>query len=137
MKQVNLGISKKILALFLGLMLSVCTFAQTSTVTGRVIDVNGEPIIGVNVSVDGGKMNVITDIDGNFSIKAAPGSFLNISFIGYKSQKVSAESTPMRIVLKDTHGRSCDATFHPIPLEDLKGKWITPRVLVSSDKLNF
>ena len=43
----------------------------------------------------------------------------------------------MRIVLKDTHGRSCDATFHPIPMEDLKGKWITPRVLVPSDKLNF
>ena len=43
----------------------------------------------------------------------------------------------MRIVLKDTLGRSCDSTLHPIPLEDLKGKWITPRVLVPSGKANF
>jgi hypothetical protein len=43
----------------------------------------------------------------------------------------------MRVILKDTLGRSCDSTFHPIPLEDLKGKWITPRVLIPSDKMNF
>ena len=135
MKQVNLGISKKILVLFLGLMLSVCTFAQTSTVTGRVIDVNGEPIIGVNVSVDGGKMNVITDIDGNFSIKAAPGSFLNISFIGYKSQKVSAESTPMRIVLKDNAVLLQDAIvigYGTVKKNDLTGSVVA----MKPDELN-
>ena len=43
----------------------------------------------------------------------------------------------MRIVLKDTLGRSCVSSFHPIPLEDLKGKWITPRILVPSGKMNF
>ena len=43
----------------------------------------------------------------------------------------------MRIVLKDTLGRSCDAAFHPIPLEAMKGKWITPRILVPSGKMNF
>jgi len=43
----------------------------------------------------------------------------------------------MRIVLKDTLGRSCDSTFNPIPLNDLKGKWITPRILVPSGKKNF
>jgi hypothetical protein len=40
----------------------------------------------------------------------------------------------MRIVLKDTLGRSCDSTFHPIPLEEMKGKWTTPRILVPSGK---
>ena len=41
----------------------------------------------------------------------------------------------MRIILKDSLGRSCDSTFHPIPIEDLKGKWITPRILVPSGKM--
>jgi hypothetical protein len=43
----------------------------------------------------------------------------------------------MRIVLKDTLGRSCDSAFHPIPLGAMKGKWITSRVLVPSGKMNF
>jgi hypothetical protein len=43
----------------------------------------------------------------------------------------------MRIVLKDTFGRSCDSTFHPIQDKDLKGKWITQRILVPSDQMKF
>ena len=39
----------------------------------------------------------------------------------------------MRIILKDTLGRSCDSFFHPIPLEELRGRWVTPRVLVPSN----
>jgi hypothetical protein len=43
----------------------------------------------------------------------------------------------MRVILKDTLGRSCDSMFQPIPLKELKGKWITPRVLVPSGRRNF
>jgi hypothetical protein len=43
----------------------------------------------------------------------------------------------MRVILKDTLGRSCDSTFHPIPVKDLRGKWITPRILIPSGKTNF
>ncbi len=39
----------------------------------------------------------------------------------------------MRIILKDTLGRSCDSLFHPIPKLELKGRWVTPRVLVPSN----
>lgn len=39
----------------------------------------------------------------------------------------------MRIILKDTLGRSCDSLFHPILLDELKGQWVTPRVLVTSN----
>lgn len=41
----------------------------------------------------------------------------------------------MRIVFKDSLGRSCDSSFMPIPEKDLHGRWVTPRVLVPSDKL--
>jgi hypothetical protein len=43
----------------------------------------------------------------------------------------------MVIVLKDSLGRSCDSLLIPIPKPLLQGKWITPRLLVPSDrKLN-
>lgn len=41
----------------------------------------------------------------------------------------------MRIILKDTLGRSCDADFNPISVENILGKWITSRVLVPSNNL--
>jgi hypothetical protein len=41
----------------------------------------------------------------------------------------------MRIILKDSLGRSCDADFNPIPVKIMRGKWVTARVLVPSDNL--
>ena len=43
----------------------------------------------------------------------------------------------MLIVLKDSLRRSCDSSFNPIPEKNIRGKWVTPRVLVPSDKLYF
>ncbi len=56
---------------------------QAATVTGQVLDVKGEPIIGASVLVRGTTTGTATDIDGRFSIKAAPGQELNISGFGY------------------------------------------------------
>ena len=41
----------------------------------------------------------------------------------------------MMVVLKDSLGRSCDSLLNPIPKYELQGKWVTPRVLVPSDRL--
>ena len=41
---------------------------QQSTVKGTVVDINGEPVIGASVKVDGGTTGTITDLDGNFSL---------------------------------------------------------------------
>lgn len=41
----------------------------------------------------------------------------------------------MLIVLKDSLGRACDSLLNPIPEYELHGKWITPRLLVPSDRL--
>ena len=47
---------------------------------------SGEPLIGVNISVDGSSTGTITDFDGNFTIKAAEKSILKVSYIGYAAQ---------------------------------------------------
>ena len=69
------------------------TPAQTgkaTTIIGKVVDENGEPIIGANVLVAGTTTGVITDIDGNYKLEAPFGSSLQISYIGYTTQTVKA-----------------------------------------------
>ena len=62
--------------------------APTKKVTGIVMDSNGEPIIGANVSVKGTTTGTITDIDGHFSLEAIEGQTILVSFIGYSSKEI-------------------------------------------------
>ena len=57
-------------------------------VTGKVVDESNEPLIGVNIKVEGSSEGAITDIDGNFTITASPGSTLSFTYIGYAPQNV-------------------------------------------------
>lgn len=66
------------------------TNSQASkTVKGKIVDENGEPLIGVNVAVDGTTTGTITDFDGNFSMSAFANSTLKVSYIGYATQLVT------------------------------------------------
>jgi TonB-dependent starch-binding outer membrane protein SusC len=63
---------------------------QNAQVNGRVVDANGEPLIGVSVVEKGNRTNgTVTDLDGNFSLKVSPKASLVVSYVGYKSQEVS------------------------------------------------
>ena len=77
---------------------------QTHVLTGRIVDNNGEAIIGANVVVKGTTNGTVTDIDGNFSIEADPNSVLNISYIGYLSKEivVGNQKTINVVLLEDT-----------------------------------
>ena len=44
---------------------------QSSTVKGKIVDINGEPVIGASISVKGTTNGVISGLDGDFSIKVA------------------------------------------------------------------
>ena len=76
---------------------------QKQSVSGIVKDSTGEPIIGANIREKENPSNgTITDIDGNFSIKVAPGAVLEISFIGYKTVEVKAVAgKPLNVTLTD------------------------------------
>ena len=80
------------------------TQQQTHVLTGRIVDNNGEAIIGANVVVKGTTNGTVTDIDGNFSIEADPNSVLNISYIGYLSKEivVGNQKTINVVLLEDT-----------------------------------
>ncbi len=73
-----------------------------ASVKGKVVDANGEPIIGANITVKGTTIGTITDFNGQFTLNCKPSDVLHISFIGYADQEVKANSKDLsRIVLKE------------------------------------
>ena len=75
--------------------------AVTSTVKGRVVDANGEPIIGATVKEKGTSNGTITDLDGNFVLETGKGALLDISYIGYRSVEIASSVKPLSVVLKE------------------------------------
>lgn len=60
-------------------------------VKGVIVDNTGLPIIGANVIVEGTSQGTITDIDGNFTLQASEGDYLEISYVGYVAQRVAVK----------------------------------------------
>ena len=69
-------------------------------VHGVIVDDKGEAIIGASVLEKGTSNGTITDADGKFTLRAKAGTRLVISYIGYRTQEVTASAT-MRIVLHE------------------------------------
>ncbi|GHT68529.1 SusC/RagA family TonB-linked outer membrane protein [Bacteroidia bacterium] len=71
------------------------------TVTGTVVDVQGEPLIGVSVSVEGTMRGVATDVNGQYSIQVqGDNQVLRFSYIGYKPVTVTANKTPINVTME-------------------------------------
>lgn len=76
----------------LTLLAIVCCFCtlsfSQSTVSGTVVDNDGNGLLGVNIAVESTGLGTTTDIDGNFSMTAQASDALLFSYIGYKLQRV-------------------------------------------------
>ncbi|GAB2791942.1 TonB-dependent receptor [Rhabdobacter roseus] len=62
--------------------------AQDLTITGKVTDETGETVPGVSVTVKGTQRGSITNVDGSYTLSAAPTATLVFSFVGYLKQEV-------------------------------------------------
>lgn len=72
-------------------------------IRGTVKDKTGEPLIGVAVAVKNSTVGTLTDVDGNFAIKVAPGDVIAISYVGYVPQEITiANQTSLNIVLQES-----------------------------------
>ena len=99
MKRLSLILAS--LFLYVGLAL-----AQTK-VTGTVISQeDGEPVIGASVVVQGSKTGVVTDVNGQFSLSVPEGKKIVISYIGMKSETVTAQNGMKVTLVSD--GQSLD-----------------------------
>jgi len=80
---------------------STAEVAQAEVVKGHVQDENGEPMIGVTVSVVDGVGGGISDIDGNFTVRVPQGKKqLSLSYAGYKTKVVNITPGVMNISLE-------------------------------------
>ncbi len=73
-------------------LLPTGAWAQSFTATGTVTDENGDPIPGASVRVKGTSQGIMTDFDGNYTLKCEKGQTLIVSFVGYENQTVQAGS---------------------------------------------
>ena len=90
--------------LFLIVLLPTIMLAQTRfEVKGKVLDAQGLPLIGVNVSIKGANVGTITDLDGNFSLRdSVDGETLVVSYIGYIAQEIKIKGQEsLRIILEE------------------------------------
>ncbi|MGL5914078.1 MAG: SusC/RagA family TonB-linked outer membrane protein [Bacteroidales bacterium] len=77
----------------------IATFAQEQqesagasiTVVGRIIDSEGVPLTGASIIQKGTTLGVIADINGDFTITVSKGVQLEFSFVGYRTQILTAE----------------------------------------------
>ena len=81
---------------------STNSMQQAGAVNGVVVDANGEPIIGASVKIVGTSNGSVTDFDGNFKIaNVQRGATLEISYIGYVTQRVKVTGDAIKVVLKE------------------------------------
>lgn len=69
-------------------------------IKGKVVDAKGQPLIGVNIRLQGTNIGVITDVNGNFSINAPINGVLEFSYVGYDKKTVTiTDEQPLSITL--------------------------------------
>ncbi|HOJ66882.1 MAG TPA: TonB-dependent receptor [Paludibacteraceae bacterium] len=101
-------------------------FAQAQReVKGKILNENGEPVIGANIFESGNPTNgTISDLEGNFVIKISPQSAIEISYIGYVPQKIKDPKSPLTIQL-EVDQRSLDEVvvigYQTVKKSDLTG----------------
>jgi TonB-linked SusC/RagA family outer membrane protein len=93
--------------------------AQDKTITGVVRDDNGSPMEGVSVTVKGTTRGVQTNASGSFSIQAAKGNTLVVTYVGFISREVTVgDATTVQIRL-DSDGSQMEEV---VVAMDLKRK---------------
>ena len=101
MKQVKIKLPLRMLTLAGGLLLTASSFAQSNAIKGQVKDASGEPVMGATITVNG-KAVGITDMDGNFSVDAAPGTKLTFTYLGMTPKTVQASKNMIITMIDDS-----------------------------------
>ena len=83
------------------LLMPGLSFAQNLRVEGKVLDEQGEALIGAGVVIQGTRTGTITDLDGNFVLPSVPrGAVLEVSCVGYATQEVQVTGRSITVTLE-------------------------------------
>lgn len=123
---------KKLFLCFLLLLCAVGAIAQKKSITGIVVDVTGEPVIGASVVELGTTNGTITDFDGNFSLSVESNGKIQITFVGYKTEVVAVKNqTTFNIKLKED-----SEMLGEVVVTGYGGKQLRSKVTSSISKVN-
>lgn len=119
-------------------LLMLCTFvtahAQIIDVAGTIVDNKGVPIIGATVLVKGTTNGVVTNLDGEFMLKANKKDVLQISSIGYNPIELALDKAqlPLKITLEEAVAQLQDVVV--IGYGSVKKKDLTGSITTINDK---
>ena len=77
------------LAVALLSLCSVIVMAQNKRISGTVVDMNGDPVIGAGVTQVGTTSGVVTDARGNYVFSVPDGATVNVEALGYEPYQFS------------------------------------------------
>ena len=89
-------------AVFAMSLVSIAAMAEPIAIVGKVIDANGEPLVGASVAEAGTSNGTITDLDGAFVLTVEKNVTLLVSYVGYKDQEVRAHKDMVVMLREDT-----------------------------------
>lgn len=92
---------KSIVILVAILLAGTSSVYAQDVVKGVVTDATGEPMVGVTVREQNTNNGVVTDINGNFSLKVKPNSVIQFTYVGYKPLEVPASKASGTIVMEE------------------------------------
>lgn len=77
---------------------------QEISISGKVVDATGDPLLGVTVIITGTQIGVSTDFDGHFTLRARPEQdHFTFSYLGHNSKTVLAEDNMLVVLEKSTY----------------------------------
>lgn len=101
------AMSNGILTLLIALVAQF-SFAQVKTISGTVTDSGNIPLPGVNIVVEGTSNGTLSDFDGNFTISAAVGDVLILSYIGQKDVRLTVGSSDYYAIQMEEDAQQLD-----------------------------
>ncbi len=93
-------VRKALVSFFVMFLLIPFSSAQALKVSGKVVDAQGNPVVGAGVVVKGTTNGVVCDLDGTFSLSVPDGAILVVTCISYTTQELPA-AAQMNIVLQE------------------------------------
>jgi len=103
MQKIKLKVCRILLLFILSVFCSFLANAQQKTISGKITENNGEPIIGANIQVKGTSAGTVSDADGSFKLTVPEGGkTIVVSYLGFVTQELSVDKTDFSIVMKES-----------------------------------
>lgn len=82
---------------------------QTANVIqGKVVDKNGEPLIGASITLKGTHQGTVTDIEGNFALPTDSKKELSVNYIGYEPVVLQADTGQVMLIAMNEDNSTLD-----------------------------